>query len=137
MFLLNYLSFFPQNYSKDLYYFCVYTGILKLENLGSEEKAFMALKQRLDEEIQDAKSEQLLRSEVLLPSDLLGRIAQDSLNMAENEPCALRLVFFLIFFWLQKKPRIEPYSDLSTAALRCAKHIFVLKFRRWTGNILT
>lgn len=52
--------------------------------------ACQALTRRLEEELRAAKSAQLACGEVLLPADLLPRIAQDVLRMAENEPCGLR-----------------------------------------------
>lgn len=74
--------------------FYVYTGILKLEDIESETSAFMALHQRLEEELRAAKRAQLSCGEVLLPPDLLHRIAHDVLKMAESEPCGLRWVSF-------------------------------------------
>ncbi|XP_022175708.1 protein charybde-like isoform X1 [Myzus persicae] len=65
-------------------------GILKLEDIESETSAFMALHQRLEEELRAAKRAQLSCGEVLLPPDLLHRIAHDVLKMAESEPCGLR-----------------------------------------------
>lgn len=52
--------------------------------------ACQALARRLEEELRAAKSAQLACGEVLLPADLLPRIARDVLHMAENEPCGLR-----------------------------------------------
>ncbi|EEB11572.1 conserved hypothetical protein [Pediculus humanus corporis] len=49
-----------------------------------------ALTRRLEDELRAAKSAQLSCGEVLLPSDLLPRIARDVIRMAENEPCGLR-----------------------------------------------
>jgi hypothetical protein len=62
---------------------------------GGEEQehgACQALARRLEEELRAAKSAQLSCGEVLLPADLLPRIARDVLRMAENEPCGLRSV---------------------------------------------
>jgi hypothetical protein len=60
----------------------------------SEEEAVacQALARRLENELRAAKSAQLACGEVLLPADLLPRIARDVLRMAENEPCGLRSV---------------------------------------------
>ncbi|KAE9540701.1 hypothetical protein AGLY_003946 [Aphis glycines] len=77
-----------ERYTSVLFY--VYTGILKLEDIESETSAFMALHQRLEEELRAAKRAQLSCGEVLLPPDLLHRIAHDVLKMAESEPCGLR-----------------------------------------------
>ncbi|XP_063243487.1 protein charybde-like isoform X2 [Bacillus rossius redtenbacheri] len=52
--------------------------------------ATRALARRLEEELRAAKSAQLACGEVLLPADLLPRVARDVLRMAENEPCGLR-----------------------------------------------
>ena len=58
-----------------------------------------ALARRLEEELRAAKSAQLSCGEVLLPADLLPRVARDVLNMAENEPCGLRLVLKFDYFY--------------------------------------
>ena len=52
--------------------------------------ACQALAKRLEVELRAAKHAQLACGEVLLPADLLPRIAKDVLKMAENEPCGLR-----------------------------------------------
>ncbi|XP_051158732.1 protein charybde-like [Leptopilina boulardi] len=52
--------------------------------------ASQALAKRLEAELRAAKHAQLACGEVLLPADLLPRIAKDVLIMAENEPCGLR-----------------------------------------------
>ncbi|KAF7989237.1 hypothetical protein HCN44_007834 [Aphidius gifuensis] len=52
--------------------------------------ACQALTKRLEVELRAAKHAQLTCGEVLLPADLLPRIAKDVLAMAENEPCGLR-----------------------------------------------
>ncbi|XP_069699961.1 protein charybde-like isoform X2 [Periplaneta americana] len=52
--------------------------------------ASQALARRLEDELRAAKSAQLACGEVLLPADLLPRVARDVLRMAENEPCGLR-----------------------------------------------
>jgi len=52
--------------------------------------ACQALAMRLEEQLRAAKSAQLACGEVLLPADLLPRVARDVLRMAENEPCGLR-----------------------------------------------
>lgn len=88
-FIIEILYFIFLHYIKDRC-FIVYTGILKLEDIESETSAFMALHQRLEEELRAAKRAQLSCGEVLLPPDLLRRIARDVLKMAESEPCGLR-----------------------------------------------
>jgi len=52
--------------------------------------ACQALAKRLEVELRRAKHVQLACGEVLLPADLLPKIAKDVLTMAENEPCGLR-----------------------------------------------
>ncbi|XP_034230325.1 protein charybde-like [Thrips palmi] len=52
--------------------------------------AVAALARRLEDELRAAKSAQLACGEVLLPADLLPRVARDVVRMAENEPCGLR-----------------------------------------------
>lgn len=52
--------------------------------------ACQALAIRLEEQLRAAKTAQLACGEVLLPADLLPRVARDVLRMAENEPCGLR-----------------------------------------------
>uniref|UniRef100_A0A0A9XQZ5 Protein charybde n=1 Tax=Lygus hesperus TaxID=30085 RepID=A0A0A9XQZ5_LYGHE len=49
-----------------------------------------ALARRLETELRAAKSAQLSCGEVLLPSDLLQRVAAEVLALAEVEPCGLR-----------------------------------------------
>jgi hypothetical protein len=77
-------------------------------DVGDEEDgACQALARRLEDELRAAKSAQLACGEVLLPADLLPRIARDVLRMAENEPCGLRSLFryqfdtaFYISYWV-------------------------------------
>lgn len=52
--------------------------------------ACQALAKRVEVELRRAKHAQLACGEVLLPDDLLPRIAKTVLSMAENEPCGLR-----------------------------------------------
>ncbi|XP_043275419.1 protein charybde-like [Venturia canescens] len=60
--------------------------------------ACQALGKRLEVELRAAKQAQLACGEVLLPADLLPRIARDVLVMAENEPCGLRGCTLFISF---------------------------------------
>lgn len=60
--------------------------------------ASQALAKRLEVELRAAKHVQLACGEVLLPADLLPRIAKDVLTMAENEPCGLRGCTLFISF---------------------------------------
>lgn len=52
--------------------------------------AAATLARRLEDELRAAKSAQLSCGEVLLPADLLPRVARNVAWMAENEPCGLR-----------------------------------------------
>ncbi|XP_015516680.1 protein charybde [Neodiprion pinetum] len=60
--------------------------------------ACQALARRLEVELRAAKHAQLACGEVLLPADLLPRIAGEVLAMAENEPCGLRGCTLFISF---------------------------------------
>jgi hypothetical protein len=53
---------------------------------------------KLEETLRSAKKEHLGCIEVLLPPDLLTRIAKDVLHMAETEPCGLRGALILLYF---------------------------------------
>jgi hypothetical protein len=54
------------------------------------EDALQALTLRLQNELRAAKSRHLACTEVLLPSDLLHRIASEMFEMSEKEPCGIR-----------------------------------------------
>lgn len=65
------------------------------ENNNSDESSVMrsacaALAKRLESELRAAKSAQLACGEVLLPADLLPRVARAVVSMADSEPCGLR-----------------------------------------------
>lgn len=49
-----------------------------------------ALAIRLQSELRAAKSQHLVCTEVLLPSDLLSRVADEMVSMSEKEPCGIR-----------------------------------------------
>ena len=53
---------------------------------------------RLEGALRAAKKAHLQTSEVLLPPDLLTRVARDILRMAETEPCGLRGCLILLNF---------------------------------------
>uniref|UniRef100_A0A1B6CKS5 Protein charybde n=1 Tax=Clastoptera arizonana TaxID=38151 RepID=A0A1B6CKS5_9HEMI len=77
-----------------------------LTNEESEDGgACQALARRLEDELRAAKSAQLACGEVLLPADLLSRIARDVLTMAENEPCGLRGCTLFINFESEQECR--------------------------------
>lgn len=54
------------------------------------EDALQALSLRLQNELRAAKSRHLACTEVLLPADLLHRIASEMFVMSEKEPCGIR-----------------------------------------------
>lgn len=49
-----------------------------------------ALAIRLQSELRAAKSQHLICTEVLLPADLLSRVADEMVSMSEKEPCGIR-----------------------------------------------
>jgi len=51
-------------------------------------KEQLSLEMRLESALHSTK-ENILHTEILLPDDLIGRIAQDMSRMSENEPCGL------------------------------------------------
>ncbi|XP_055312177.1 protein charybde-like [Sitodiplosis mosellana] len=55
-----------------------------------DESAVQSLALRLQNELRRAKSQHLACTEVLLPSDLLNRIASELIVMSEKEPCGIR-----------------------------------------------
>ncbi|XP_071857074.1 protein charybde [Bombus fervidus] len=71
----------------------------RVETVAEEfDGACQALAKRLEVELRRAKHVQLACGEVLLPADLLPRIAKTVLSMAENEPCGLRGCTLFISF---------------------------------------
>jgi hypothetical protein len=56
----------------------------------SQEDALQALSLRLQSELRLAKSKHLSCTEVLLPADLLHRVASEMIKMSEKEPCGIR-----------------------------------------------
>lgn len=59
-------------------------------NDATDETALQSLMFRLQEELRRAKSQHLACTEVLLPADLLNRIASEMVVMSEKEPCGIR-----------------------------------------------
>lgn len=55
-----------------------------------DDDAVAQLAQRLQAELRAAKSRHLACTEVLLPADLLNRVAADMVDMSEKEPCGIR-----------------------------------------------
>lgn len=78
---------FSQFYSKQFFFSFLFTAGYATEELDG---ACQALARRLEVELRAAKHAQLACGEVLLPADLLPKIAEEVLAMAENEPCGLR-----------------------------------------------
>lgn len=76
--------------------------VIAAETVADElDGACQALAKRLEVELRQAKHVQLACGEVLLPADLLPRVAKNVLNMAENEPCGLRYIFGIFNFLLR------------------------------------
>jgi len=69
---------------------------------------------KLEQSLRSAKSEHLSCGEVLLPPDLLSRVARDITRMAETEPCGLRGCLILLNFDLK--------SNQSSSAARKELH---------------
>lgn len=59
-------------------------------NDATDETALQSLMLRLQNELRRAKSQHLACTEVLLPADLLNRIATEMVVMSEKEPCGIR-----------------------------------------------
>lgn len=59
-------------------------------NNGEEDATLQALTMRLQNELRTAKSRHLACTEVLLPFDLLERVASEMIVMSEKEPCGIR-----------------------------------------------
>lgn len=57
---------------------------------AADESTVQLLSLRLQNELRRAKSQHLACTEVLLPSDLLSRIAHKMIQMSEKEPCGIR-----------------------------------------------
>jgi len=55
-----------------------------------EDSTLQALSMRLQSELRTAKSQHLACTEVLLPADLLHRVASEMIIMSEKEPCGIR-----------------------------------------------
>lgn len=72
-----------------------------LIGFGDEDEAAVTLRLlalRLEAALRDAKKAHLDCGQVLLPPDLLTRIASDMVRMAETEPCGLRGALVLLHF---------------------------------------
>lgn len=60
------------------------------ERSDCEDDSVAQLALRLQAELRAAKSRHLACTEVLLPADLLNRVAADMVDMSEKEPCGIR-----------------------------------------------
>lgn len=60
------------------------------QSAASDDDAAAQLALRLQAELRAAKSRHLACTEVLLPADLLNRVAADMVDMSEKEPCGIR-----------------------------------------------
>ncbi|CAD7081424.1 unnamed protein product [Hermetia illucens] len=58
--------------------------------LGQDDASLNALSLRLQDELRAAKSRHLACTEVLLPADLLQRVAAEMIKVSEKEPCGIR-----------------------------------------------
>lgn len=66
------------------------TTVITTSSLLNNDSTVQALSLRLQNELRMAKSRHLACTEVLLPSDLLPRIASEMVEMSEKEPCGIR-----------------------------------------------
>lgn len=78
-----------------------------------DDSAISDLSLSLQSELRLAKSRNLACTEVLLPADLLDRIATDMVQMAEKEPCGIRGCAVYIEF------EDEPGNSRRIASLQC------------------
>lgn len=74
----------------------------------SDETAVQSLSARLQNELRRAKSQHLACTEVLLPSDLLNRIASKMIAMSEKEPCGIR--GSIIYIEFEDEPNNTRYA---------------------------
>lgn len=61
-----------------------------MSNSDDDDTTLQALSLRLQSELRTAKSQHLACTEVLLPADLLQRVASEMVIMSEKEPCGIR-----------------------------------------------
>jgi len=70
---------------------------------------------KLEQSLRSAKSEHLSCGEVLLPPDLLSRVARDITRMAETEPCGLRGCLILLNFDLKSASSSASRKELHSS----------------------
>lgn len=61
-----------------------------VNNENDDDTTLQALSMRLQSELRKAKSQHLACTEVLLPADLLHRVASEMIVKSEKEPCGIR-----------------------------------------------
>jgi len=71
----------------------------------------------LEESLRSAKKAHLSCGEVLLPPDLLARVARDILHMAETEPCGLRGCLILLNFQSSQEDSSSPPATTKPAII--------------------
>jgi len=87
------------NCYKDGYWGQSQSGLFGLDSESSElAGTIRAVALRLEGTLRDAKRAQLSCGEVLLPPDLLSRVARDIIRFSETEPCGLRGCLILLNF---------------------------------------
>lgn len=67
-----------------------HADITTLTTTINNDTTIQALSTRLQSELRAAKSRHLSCTEVLLPADLLQRVANEMVLMSEKEPCGIR-----------------------------------------------
>lgn len=67
-----------------------YANDISQHGNNDDESVVQSLSLRLQNELRMAKSQHLACTEVLLPADLLHRIASEMVVMSEKEPCGIR-----------------------------------------------
>lgn len=77
----------------------------------AEDSTVAAIAQRLQAELRAAKSRHLSCTEVLLPPELLERIAAEMVSMSEKEPCGIRGCSVFIEF--EDEPSSSRYARIS------------------------
>lgn len=72
---------------------------------GSISPIISDLAQRLEEELRIAKKDYLSSGEVLLPCDLLERIAESVISLADTEPCGVKGCTLYLTFEMEDECR--------------------------------
>lgn len=77
-------------FSKSAQSLVQYGNEISQHSNNDDESVLQSLSMRLQNELRMAKSQHLACTEVLLPADLLHRIASKMVVMSEKEPCGIR-----------------------------------------------